>query len=284
MEHGAFMNFHSFSIQGIDARDFLNRVTTVNVKKLQLGWGTKGLLLTGTAKVIAPFFLFCLSQERFLVLVCDSNAEDLFEGLENLHFSEKFEITKISKNSGLTKTIVPDGEKFLPEEHSLEREFFSFSMGTDETNEEIFFPFPLKGVYGFFSDKSYSPVEESEFTHLRISSMYPIYEKEWTKESNALDVGFLPWIHRGKGCYPGQEVVERSLNVGHPSKSLVLITADVPLKEKDDLLVEGKKIGILTSTFAAEGLAIVQWKYKNSGTSYQVMREGLQVGVAKCQK
>jgi len=53
----------------------------------------------------------------------------------------------------------------------------------------------------------------------RIGALYPCARSDWDAgETTALEAVFLPFIDRDKGCYPGQEVVERSLNVGQPPK------------------------------------------------------------------
>jgi len=83
-------------------------------------------------------------------------------------------------------------------------------------------------------------------------------------ETNPLEINLQSAIHDQKGCYPGQEVLEKIIAIGSPSKRLCLVKviADeressagleikVPLELDDG-------VGRLTSFVAPYGLAIVR--------------------------
>lgn len=254
------------SMEGVDAQDFLQRVTTAWAKKMQAGQAAKALLLTGTAKVIAPFFLLCVSQNDFFLLVEEILAQALFDGLEALHFAEKFTMQK------------RPGEARLYKKNSAQKNIAGA--------ETFLIPFPTENSFLCWGkvDDSFELLTEEEFLEARIENKIPAYKKEYTEESNALDVGLLPWVQRGKGCYPGQEVVERSLNVGHPARALVQLTSIAPWVDGDELFIEGKKVGNLSSVFAQKALGIVQWRYKDPHTKFQIVRSGNTIGEAECLK
>jgi folate-binding protein YgfZ len=77
---------------------------------------------------------------------------------------------------------------------------------------------------------------------------------DWDSATPALEAGMLPWIDRAKGCYPGQEVVERSLNVGHPARVLVAVEGRAPLAPKETVPLEGGGEGLVTSAAAKGGV------------------------------
>ena len=64
----------------------------------------------------------------------------------------------------------------------------------------------------------------------------------------------LPFIDRFKGCYPGQEVVERSLNVGHPARVLIAIEGNSPITRGEKLPFEGGGEALVTSVAEANGI------------------------------
>ena len=80
-----------------------------------------------------------------------------------------------------------------------------------------------------------------------------------------------------KGCYLGQEIVERIRAQGHVNKKLVRITIDAPaaLAPGAKLTVDGKDAGeITTSVFSPEShsvaaLAYVRTPFADSGSRLQ---------------
>ena len=278
------MAWQLLSIEGRDSQDFLHRVSTAWAKKMQPGEATKSLLLSGTAKVIAPFFLLCVRADHFYLLVEQGLGDALFDGLEALHFAEEFTLKKINGvEARLCKKNSPGTEEKYHESDEL---FFPFFGASDVNALSVIIPFPAQNIFLVLGREQvgFSLVSEEEFLRARVENLLPARGREYTEESGALDVGFLPWIHRGKGCYPGQEVVERSLNVGHPARALVQIESEELLREGDELFVDEKKAGTLTSAFAQKALGIVQWKYKDKATRYQLIRAEQKIGEAECLK
>lgn len=60
----------------------------------------------------------------------------------------------------------------------------------------------------------------------RIGDLSPTINHEVTLDSNPLEVGLFNAIHQTKGCYPGQEVIEKTLSIGSPAKILCLLQLD----------------------------------------------------------
>lgn len=244
----------AIALKGKDTSDFLQRVTTVAVKSLAVKSGSTGLLLTGTGKVIADFFLLRLMPDEFFLISDVPTIQRLSSELEKLHFSEDF----TQKVHACAVAIQPNADFRRP---------FPIEIMEDR------FRWPLPE--GFWAELSFdepSPVEISpaEWERARILARVPRFGHECQPgETNALDCGFLPWIDRAKGCYPGQEVVERSLNVGHPARVLLLLESEIELEVGEELLSETEKTcGKITSAISRpEGgsfaLAIVQWSERD---------------------
>jgi folate-binding protein YgfZ len=250
----------AIELKGKDAQDFLQRLTTVNVRKLSNGEGATGLLLTGTGKVIADFFLLVPETNHYVLVSDNASIDRLAAEFEKLHFSEDF-TQEVRPGAAVLKT----GAKFSR----------PFSVTTNEM--ALSWPLPEGYTVDFTlgSIQSDSGTTEGDWERARILAKIPREGSEWISgETNALDCGFLDYIDRTKGCYPGQEVVERSLNVGHPARALVLLESDVALKNGDEL-----KGGKITSAVGTLALAIVQWA-KREDTEFEVVGKG----VARCRK
>lgn len=262
-------------LQGKDARDFIHRLTTVNAQRLQVGHGTRGLLLTATGKVLASFILL-QKDTSYCFFSSPLEIASLTKEFEKLHFGEALGFRE------------PKGFGYHVRAEQLNAEtlgdFFSFTLN-DGT---ISWPSPYgQGLRTIWSERELIlEADEPNFWQAaRIQALCPALEREWMiGESNALDVGFTAWIHENKGCYPGQEVIERSLRVGHPSRSLILVEGAVNLAAGDLLFVDELQVGKITSALSQQALALVQWKHKNSGTKFFVKRAGARMGEVECLK
>ena len=109
-----------------------------------------------------------------------------------------------------------------------------------------------------------SGTRANEFT--RIEAGRPSAPGEFSDRYTPLDIGALDGLTDGKGCYPGQEVIERTIAIGRPAVQLVPIASETPLTPGDNLYLDVKTVGTVTS--AAEhplrdwvGLAAVKSRY-----------------------
>ena len=97
----------------------------------------------------------------------------------------------------------------------------------------------------------------------RILNLTPKMGNEFqsTGETNPLEVNLKTAISDQKGCYPGQEVIEKIIAIGSPAKKLCLLegTASSELKLPAILLnAKNEEAGILTSYADGVGLAILK--------------------------
>jgi len=84
---------------------------------------------------------------------------------------------------------------------------------------------------------------------LRIEAGIPRYGADFGEDTLPLEAGLLNALSFTKGCYPGQEIVERARSRGHVNWKLVGVAVDgvVPPSPGDKLVWEGKEVGEVTS-------------------------------------
>lgn len=75
-----------------------------------------------------------------------------------------------------------------------------------------------------------------------------------------LEIPYEDYLAEQKGCYPGQEVVERVFTYGKVAKKLVLLDLDKHIGKiiGDDVVVDSKKIGTITSRGNKKAFAYLQ--------------------------
>lgn len=97
--------------------------------------------------------------------------------------------------------------------------------------------------------------EEAQNT-LRIEAGIPRYGIDFSEENLLLEVGLDDAVSFNKGCYLGQEVVERIRSRGHVNRKLCGLSLDgqLPADSDDIIRVDGKEIGRITSSVVSPRL------------------------------
>ena len=110
----------------------------------------------------------------------------------------------------------------------------------------------------------------------RILALKPKQGQEFTGDgtTNPLDVNLKSAVADQKGCYPGQEVIEKIISLGSPAKRLCMVqTNDAHALVVPQTLqnAEGQDAGILTSFAEGMGLAILKKPYAAVGKELSVV-------------
>jgi folate-binding protein YgfZ len=104
----------------------------------------------------------------------------------------------------------------------------------------------------------------------RIEALTPKLGHEFLNnaETNPLEVNLKSAIHENKGCYPGQEVIEKIISLGSPARKLVLLDGNT-----DEILptflydpATNAAVGTLTSAADGVALAIVKRTHLQTNT------------------
>lgn len=97
----------------------------------------------------------------------------------------------------------------------------------------------------------------------RIKLLKPLFGREFKSDgtSNPLEVNLSSAIHDQKGCYPGQEVIEKILSLGSPARRLCLLATDEISEISCPATLfgpDGQEAGTLTSFEKTLGLAVLK--------------------------
>jgi glycine cleavage system T protein len=132
--------------------------------------------------------------------------------------------------------------------------------------------------------KQYSAVWIGQETldTLRIEAGIPLYGTDFSEDNLLLEVGLDNALSFTKGCYLGQEVVERVRSRGHVNKRLcgVLFEGATPARQGNTVHAEEKQIGTITSSVfsptlkRAVGLGYINRDYWEPGTPVTVNSDG----------
>jgi folate-binding protein YgfZ len=228
------------ALTGADAADFLNRLFTLDCHALAVGTASRAFHLDARGKIVLALRLLRVAEDTFWTDVDPDEADAVRARLDMFHFGEKFAISTVTQHRLVCwfADAPPTGE--------------GLSVRSDRFG-------PCFDVYAPIDEPPTGiAVDAAWCEQRRIEHGAPAWPFEYRTDATPLDVG-LAGVTEGKGCYPGQEVIERTLALGRPARRLVRVRLNAPV-EPGPLTVGDKPVGVLTSVTGTQGLALIKFK------------------------
>lgn len=285
-------------LMGNDRARFLHGQITNDIKKLRPGEGCYAALTTAKGKMESDLNVFSL-QDELLLDFEPGLTEKISQRLEKFIVSDDVQIADAAPHYGLLSVQGPKAAQVisavgLANEGGLEKER-SIVKISDPTLGEIYLAnLPRIGTNGFdifvptqslgaAADKLIAAAKSiggrlcgwTAFETARIEAGVPRYGVDMSEANLPIECGIDHAMSFNKGCYIGQEVLNRVHTMGHVTKELRGLRLTDDLKtlphSGDKLFHEGKEIGYLTSAVKSPALKA------NIALSY-VRREANQIG------
>ncbi len=211
-----------FSIEGADAKDYLQRMTTINMNLQKAGSVSDGTLLNATGRIVLYFKLLTLEDGKYLLLSPTSQT-NTFDELEKFHFMEKFTITE--KKDLTTVRLLGKFNFDIPNVGNFKLSESIYFVNLNEmksfSNDLILIGDSTKLLTWTQNHSNAKPIDNLE--PLRIFNSIPKVPNELNAKTNPLDADLDDAVYENKGCYPGQEVIERIRAMGGVSKKMIQI-------------------------------------------------------------
>lgn len=266
LSHRALLDF-----TGPDRASFLQGMISNDLLNLSTGGGLYAMFLNQQGKVLGDCRVFC-TDNSFLLDLWEPIKEKLLDHLNRYLVADQVEITDLTEHYGLISVQGPQSERFVREIAELsetpEHLFFHsmarvYGIGvrfvrSSHTGEDGFdFIIPKSGLLRFAQDlddvgKHFSAawVGEQAAEILRVESGIPRYGVDITEDNLLLETGLDHAVSFTKGCYLGQETVERIRSRGHVNKRLVglLLEGQETARARDLIFSADKEVGTITSS------------------------------------
>ena len=254
---------------GEDRSDFLQGMLSNDVKALRPGDGCSATLLTEQGRIVADLRVY--AEESAILLDLDARIkEKTVEALDRFIIADDVEIEDLSAHQvtiavqgpAAAQVLAAAGLSSLPEQE-LQHQDETIAdvrvrvVRSDQTG---------KGGYEFHVPSGRAPVVwqalaqldgllpvgHTALNMLRVEAGIPWYGLDMDEDRIVLEVGLDRAISFNKGCYLGQEVVERASARGHMNRLLIGFLLqnkgqDALPTRGDRLLKEDKEVGWLTS-------------------------------------
>ena len=115
------------------------------------------------------------------------------------------------------------------------------------------------------------PATAEDFEAFRVGHFHPRFGIDFTTSTLPQETGLTSALHFNKGCYIGQEIVERIRSRGHVNKMLVglRVQGEGSLPSDAKVHLNGEEIGQVTSASGASAIAMVRVTGAKPGTVLQ---------------
>jgi folate-binding protein YgfZ len=246
-----------------DRVDFLQRMTSADIKALRPGQAAVTVLTSPTARIVHVFAVLCRADDLLLLPAPDDGAA-LERHLRNqIFFMDKVRVRNVGDSWRRMRLTGPQAAQVALAALGLQPaatdglwvEHAAILAWADGRYEwpglELLVPAEGEAVSEVARALAAAgAVEVADAALLearRIELGLPAVGAELTGEVNPLEGG-LGWACAdNKGCYTGQEIIARQITYDKVTRSLVGLRADLPLVAGVSLFAEGREVGVVTS-------------------------------------
>lgn len=244
-------------VRGRDRARLLHNVTSNEVKKLMPGSGCRAFLLTPQGRIQADVHLLCFA-DHFLIDTEPELREKVSQLILKYKVADQVELEDITGTSAALGIEGPAAATVLtalnapvpgePEAHVAWGENTIARISV--TGQPGFRIFCARDAQPNLEAAGAVRASESDIRLVRIENGCPRYGEDIRETSLPQETEQMQAISFTKGCYIGQEIVERIRAQGHVNKKLVrlAIHAAEGLAPGTKLAVDGAEAGEITSS------------------------------------
>jgi glycine cleavage system T protein len=258
-----------FRMSGRDHAKLLQRLVSNDVKKLTPGHGTYATLLNAQGHIVVDMRLYC-AGDCFLVDVEADLREKAIQSFRRFIIADQVEIEPLELYALAFQGPRARGllEKTLHIDLPAMQEFAHFTTNyagfplrvvrassTGEEGYEVWLNAGgMEAVWGAACGQAPTydmlPCGWEALEILRIEAGIPRYGTELGEDVIPLEAGLWNALSFNKGCYIGQEIVERARSRGHVNWNLTGLTVNSaqPIPPGGKAIVEGREVAEITSS------------------------------------
>lgn len=265
-----------FAMKGRDHVRFLQRMVSNDVKALAPGQGTYATLLNAQGHIVVDLRIYC-AEDRLLVDTDADLRDKAMVALARYIIGDQVELEPLQlstlafqgpRSRGLLEKTLHIDLPPLEEFNHFPTNYAGFPVrvvrlsSTGEEGYEVWVGAKgMMGVWGAACGQAPTydmlPCGTEALESLRIEAGIPQYGPDLGEDTLPLEAGLFNALSFNKGCYIGQEIVERARSRGHVNWKLMGLLVDdaKPPAPGEKLLSAGKEIGEVTSACVSPTLS-----------------------------
>ena len=262
-------------LEGKDAADFLNRISTNDLRNFAPGDSLQTVLATEKGKVVDS--IIAVHRDDHLLLIVSRGAQSTVkQWIEKFIIAEDISVVDQTGKYLLFVVFHPGGVVENPVENNAVYVFHSRYYDEDA----VFYIFDAMSV---LPDSvrllTKNQVGNDAFEIYSIRRGIPQCRPEIMRECNPLELNLWNQISFTKGCYIGQEVIARLDTYKKIQRTLCKFRSDNPVVPDRECRIEhgGKDIGVVTNCARNDdtkrsfvGLGVIKKEFALQGAEYSI--------------
>jgi aminomethyltransferase len=234
--------------RGRDRVRLLHNITSNEVKKMTPGSGCYAFLLNPQGRIQADLSLLSFA-DHFLIDTEPDLREKVLRLIRRYIISDQVELEDITSQTAAIGVEGPLAESFRPPDDCTKA---PFSL-TGQPGYRIYCAAgEMRKIVGQLEAAGARPATPGDARVVRIENGKPRYGEDIGETSLPQETQQMHAVSFTKGCYLGQEIVERIRTQGHVNKNLVRLEIDgsEPAVPGARLMVDGKEAEITSSVYS----------------------------------
>jgi folate-binding protein YgfZ len=275
-------------VTGEDRARLLHAMTTNHVQQMKPGDGIYVFFLNAQGRILADAVVLCF-EDHFLLDTAPETRRAVYEHLDQYIIADDVTLEDVTEE---TFSFGLEGPKAIDVAARCEMQAPHHRFSHVASNGMVAANIAATGshgirIYGAIGRKEEVialieaagaiAASEEDAETVRIENFVPRYGCDITEHTLPQETQQMHALHFQKGCYLGQEIVERIRSRGHVNRLLMgfrIEDATKPPAQGTKLMLEGQAAGEVTSAAAAPeavfGLAYVRTQWAKSGAMAEI--------------
>jgi tRNA-modifying protein YgfZ len=247
------------TVRGRDRVRLLHNITSNEVKKMMPGAGCYAFLLNPQGRIQADLCLLCLA-DHFLIDTEPDLREKVQQLIRRYIIADQVELEDVTSQTAAIGVEGPLADSVQPPDGCTKA---SFSL-TGQPGYRIYCAAgEMAGIVGQLEAAGARPATDEDARVVRIENGKPRYGEDIRETSLPQETQQMHAVSFTKGCYLGQEIVERIRTQGHLNKKLVRMEIDgsEPVAAGAKLTMDGQEAEVTSSVYSPQFGKVIALAY-----------------------
>ena len=275
-------------VTGEDRARLLHAMTTNHVQQMKPGDGLYAFFLNAQGRILADVYVLCF-EDHFLLDTEPETRELVFRHLDEYIIADDVTLEDVTAD---TFVFGLEGPKAVDTAARCGLQSPHHRYSHVQAGEFVVATISATGMHGIriygperAKDEAITMIEAAgaiwaspaDAETVRIENFVPRYGPDINEHTLPQETQLTHAVHFQKGCYLGQEIVERIRSRGHVNRLLMgfrIESSAAPPEPGTRLLVEGQPSGEVTSSAATSdavfGIALVRAPGARSGAMAEI--------------
>ena len=265
--------------------DFLHRLSTNDVAKLQTGQGTATVFLTPIARMIDRTLLYARPDDVLMITSRGNQTRVLAWLRKYIFFNDDVQIKDVTDSIGMISVFGVEANQAIQRFSGADMADLPLHHWCDVSVADISILIaradPIGGggfhlifdraahdvIWSALINAGVTAIGEATYQVLRVEAGRPEFGRELGDEYIPLEAGLWPDVSFTKGCYTGQEIIARLESHQRLAKHLVGLRFEAEVALPATVFVENHEAGTVTSVVHSPRLGWIGLGYlRTQGT------------------